>query len=187
MQLLPYQIQLLPNANVACNSLVPHLMLTIGVDSQYGYSLTTDYVTRGASPIGSDLSYMSTYYLADVLANYDAVASLPNLLFLPPSPSFSARLLRSPVYTSVTGLSAEDVDRFAKAHVQRWVEWVQTAQQIEPRLRGAVNMRDDKLREFAFKAAVAEHSFLLGDQDFGYKVAMAATGPTAEAYVGGGS
>jgi hypothetical protein len=75
--------------------------------------------------------------------------------------------------------------------VERWLQWVEGAEKLEARQRGAVNMRDDKLRQFAFRWAVSQYSGLLEglrDSDgLALRLGAASTGPVAEAYVGGGS
>jgi hypothetical protein len=74
----------------------------------------------------------------------------------------------------------------ASAHLDQWVGWLLEAQQVESRQRGAMNGRDDKLREFAFKAAMSDCIEYVGP-DKCVDLAAAWTGPIAEAYVGGGS
>lgn len=49
-----------------------------------------------------------------------------------------------------------------------------------------MNGRDDKIRQFAFLAAVSDYSKLVGVEG-GRILGAAVTGPVAEAYVGGGS
>jgi hypothetical protein len=70
--------------------------------------------------------------------------------------------------------------------VNRFLSWVEKAQPIMARTRGSFNLRDDKLRQYYFKGEVAKNMARLGN-DLGVKVGAANTGPTAEAYVGGGS
>ena len=48
-----------------------------------------------------------------------------------------------------------------------------------------MNSRDDKQRQYAYRAAIDMLTKTLGDG--GKKLAAAYTGPIAEAYVGGGS
>jgi hypothetical protein len=68
----------------------------------------------------------------------------------------------------------------------RFLTWLDAAQPIPARLRGSFNMRDDKLRQFFYRGQVQKQVKLLGD-GLGQTVAVVNTGPTAEAYVGGGS
>ena len=107
---------------------------------------------------------------------------------MPPSQSFSARLLRSPVAISVEGLTIDQIEYYSSNHVTRWLNWIKTATPVEARQRGAINTRDDKLRQYAYKASLFEYARLLpGNKEYTDKIAIASTGPISEAYVGGGS
>lgn len=165
---------------------VPHMLLTITSDSQDVMTVFADYVVRGPTPIGTDNTIVETYYGKEVVAWYDKAVSSSGAVVLPPPFSFSARLLRSPVALSVGGLTAKDATNIANEHVTRWINWVAAATQVEARQRGAMNGRDDKLRQFAFRAALAESSKIVTNS-FATTLAAASTGPIAEAYVGGGS
>ena len=164
--------------------LVPHLILSIG-QSKSGISITSDYVPRGSFPLGSDQTYVDTYYGKESIANYDANIALPGVISLPPNKSFSSRMLNSPLYTSITGLSIDAASSIATKHVDLWLSWMETAAKVDARQRGAINTRDDKLRQYAFRANLAEVSTFV-DKDFATDLAAAHTGPIAEAYVGGG-
>jgi hypothetical protein len=94
--------------------------------------------------------------------------------------------LKSPVALAIEGISFNDATLLANEFADIWINWVKDAKQIEARQRGAMNSRDDKLRQFAYRAAVAESSKLFGS-DFGKRLGAGITGPIAEAYVGGGS
>jgi hypothetical protein len=164
----------------------PHLLLTFGTDSLYnGITIRADFLPRGAVSLGSDQTVLDMHYGKDVLSWYDDAVKQSGGKFLAPSPSFSARLLRSPVELAVAGLSDKSVTDIATAHVTRWLTFVSEAKPNEPRSRGAVNTRDDKQRMFSYQAEVAQCVALVGS-DLGPKLGAARTGPVAEAYVGGG-
>jgi len=164
---------------------LPHMLLTVGKNAAGQHCVTADYIPRGPNAFGADDSYLSQHYGNDVLAWYENAMSAPGAIVLPPPKSFSARLLRSPTHLSVGGLSFDDVVDISHKHVDRWLTWIGEGKESEPRQRGALNGRDDKLRVFAFRAAVAEASEKFG-ADVGKLVGAAITGPVAEAYVGGG-
>jgi outer membrane protein TolC len=89
----------------------------------------------------------------------------------------------------VTGLTAAQAEQIVVAHADRFLGWVATAAAAQPiaaRLRGSFNLRDDKLRQFYYRGQVGKQVAALGP-DLGMTVAAVNTGPTAEAYVGGGS
>ena len=67
----------------------------------------------------------------------------------------------------------------------RWLAWVADGRETEARQRGGINGRDDKLRQFAFRAALHDATDKFGP-DEALAVAAGMTGPVAEAYVGGG-
>lgn len=163
----------------------PHLLLTLGTDSRHkGMSIRADYVARGPTPLGSDQTILDLYYNRDVAAWYDE-ASARGCEVLAPRSTLSARLLRSPFELAIAGLDKRDGEAIASEHVDRWISFVQEASQNEPRQRGAMNTRDDKQRQYAYLAEVAECVAIVG-ADFGPKLGAARTGPVAEAYVGGG-
>ena len=63
---------------------------------------------------------------------------------------------------------------------------------MEARQRGAINTRDDKIRQFIYRATVSEYAGLfakagVSDPDLVSRLGAASTGPISEAYVGGGS
>jgi hypothetical protein len=107
-----------------------------------------DYIARGATPLGSDATYVGNYFSnPDVLAWYSTNTALPGIKPLPPSTSFAARLLQSPVKLALDDVPFSDIERIATEHVTRWLAWIAEAQQVESRQRGAINTRDDKLRQ----------------------------------------
>jgi hypothetical protein len=61
--------------------MVPHLLLTVASDpkSYEGFSVTADYVARGPTPIGSDMTYVEQYYGKDVNDWYNNVMAMPNM------------------------------------------------------------------------------------------------------------
>ena len=165
--------------------MLPHLLLTVGGEASGGHYVVADYVARGPTPLGSDQSYLDTYFAAkDVLDAFDSALKLPGAVPLPPPSSFFSRLLRSPVAVAVGGLSAADANTIATgnvsvvgqcrhwtmsltltciyslysfpAHVTRWLAWLKDAKAVEARQRGAINTRDDKQRQFFYRAAVTE-------------------------------
>lgn len=143
----------------------------------------------GPTPIGTDQTMLDNFYCKEVIDWYDKSAALG--LVLPPPTSFFGRLLQSPVALNVGKLTADNAATIAKSHIDRWIGWVVDKEgkgkQIDARARGGMNGRDDKLRQFAFRASVADYSNILGNAAAGKDVGAAATGPIAEAYVGGGS
>lgn len=76
--------------------------------------------------------------------------------------------------------------QLAIRHTDRWLDWVANAKAVEARQRGAINVRDDKLRQFAFRAHLDAWVGKVGPET-ARKLAAGFTGPLAEAYVGGGS
>ena len=173
------------NAWMGPKFFVPHLLLTIGENNNGKYCVQADYVPRGPNAFGSDDSYVGNYFGNEVLAWYENAYSFDGSTALPPSKSFGARMLRSPVLVAVGGLSLSDATSVAETHVKRWLQWVSEGKESEARQRGALNGRDDKLRQFAFRAAFAEATEKFG-ADLARDVAAGMTGPVAEAYVGGG-
>lgn len=173
---------------------VPHMLLTFGQTVAHGptsslttYSLSADYVTRGATPFGSDPQVLDNYYSKEVIQAWSKAYSLPGACPLAPQEEFSSRILNSPVRMALHNIaSIHDVNALVHGHVDRFLSWITTAQPIMARARGSFNLRDDKLRQFYFKGEVAKNVASLGDK-LGFKVGAANTGPTAEAYVGGGS
>lgn len=179
---------------VGPSSPVPHMTLSLLRDEGTGmYGIISDFIPRGSTPIGNDQRYLDLHYNEEVImSRYRSVAEKPGVLHLPPPLCFSGRLLRSPLHLAVTGLSFEDMSDAAYGHVQQWLAWLDSAEEVQARMRGAMNMRDDRLREFAYRAALNRYMFLLqsegdGNADIARRVAAGSTGPLAEAYVGGGS
>lgn len=167
--------------------MVPHLLLTIASDPSYeGISVTADYMVRGPTPIGTDMTYVELYYGKEVNDWYNSIMDMPNMKHMPPKASFSGRLLQSPVHLSVSGLTLDETTTITTDHVNRWLKWMKEAKGVEPRQRGAINGRDDKQRQFYYKAALADSISLVG-KDFGKTLGICVTGPIAEAYIGGGS
>lgn len=174
---------------------MPHLTLSIGSDKvdssgHLTYSIRTDYIPRGPFPFGSDPSYITSFYQHEVDASV-ATRSTPALNhrnFHSPSSklSFYHRLIQSPAYFSANNLTEELVIDLSTKHVDRWLLYVLEAKPLDTRQKAGYNVRDDKLRQFAFAANLYEYSALFGP-DLGRSMAMAFTGPVAEAYVGGGS
>jgi len=171
---------------------LPHMLLTFGqstdfVSSTTTYSIKADYITRGATPFGSDPQMVENYYGPDVIQAWTTAYSLPGVSPLTPQAEFSSRILNSPAFIAVHQVtSLPEVNALIQDHVYRFLSWVNTAQPIMARARGSFNMRDDKLRQFYFKGEVGKNILRLGE-NLGVKVASANTGPVAEAYVGGGS
>lgn len=162
---------------------VPHMLITFGEDKDGLYHVTADYVPRGATVMGGDPQYLERYYGPDVQSAWQQ--AYQSATALPPVMEFDTRLLQSPAYMSVTGLSASQAEELIRVHIRRFLSFVETAEPIPARLRGSFNMRDDKLRQFFFRGQVKHQVASLGD--LGQTVAAGNTGPTAEAYVGGGS
>ena len=165
---------------------IPNLLMTFGEQASGRYAVTLDYVIRGATPIGSDPQYIETYYGPNVQQAWNMAYSQAGVTALSPSSAFESRVLDSPVKIAVGGLSKDVADALVRGHVDRLLGWVQNAQPVAARLRGSFNLRDDKLRQYYFRGKLAENVAEFGP-DLGKTIAAVQTGPTAEAYVGGGS
>lgn len=166
-------------------SFVPHMMLSVGVNDE-GHCLEADYVPRGQVAFGSDSMYCETYFdNPEVSAWYAEAASKGK--HMAPSESFSGRLLRSPIYIRVGCLSEGDAAALARAHASRWCQWIKDAKPSEARQRGGLNVRDDKLRQYAFRANLVYAKSLTDSEKDARALAAGLTGPLAEAYIGGGS
>jgi len=79
----------------------------------------------------------------------------------------------------------QEVTQFATAHVEGWARASFEAEQVQARQRGAINSRDDKLRQYFFQGSVAQYRVVGGE--LVRKLGAGSTGPLSEAYVGGGS
>lgn len=163
---------------------VPHSLLRIQECDDDTFNLSCDIIPRGATPIGSDPSQLEKYYGDDRIQWYKSAATLATS-FLPPSSSFSKRLIASPINLQIGGLPFSDVERLANEHQDFFLTATQSAQQIPARLRGSFNLRDDKIRQFFYRGEIEELVAEFGD--LGNVIAASQTGPVAEAYVGGGS
>ena len=164
---------------------VPHLCLSIE-KSEGDLSVKADLIVRGTVPIGTG-DYVDRFYGPDVISWYDTSAALGEVLA--PPKSFSARLLQSPVALSVGKLSMDSATQIADELVDKWLKWITDKEgvgaPIDSRQRGAMNSRDDKQRQYAYRSALDALTGMLGGG--GKDIAAAFTGPIAEAYVGGGS
>jgi hypothetical protein len=164
---------------------IPHMLLSFGADDTGStYHVSADYVPRGANQMGSDPQYMQAYYNEQVLDAWTAAAAAGSPLA--PAAEFESRVINSPAKIAVTGLTAARAQEMAVQHTDRFLGWVSEAQPVAARLRGSFNLRDDKLRQFYYRGQVGKQVAALGP-DLGMTVAAVNTGPTAEAYVGGGS
>jgi len=164
----------------------PHMLLTFGKQADGSCFVEADYVARGSTTLDSDPGYVEKYYGPEVIAHWDEANTRSGAFALAPSVEFMERLLYSPARISIGGLSTEDAAAIAERHVNTFLSWLDDAQQVPARSRGSFNLRDDKLRQFFYRAEVVKRCKLLGP-DLGMIVAACNTGPTAEAYVGGGS
>ena len=163
---------------------VPNMLLTFGEDTPGSYSVVADYVARGSTPMGSDPSYIESFYGEDVTSAWTKAYSLGTAL--PPAAEFMGRMLNSPAHVAVTGLTKADAASLVQEHINRFLAWVDAAQPIPARSRGAMNLRDDKLRQFFYQSQLAKCTAEFGP-GMGPTIAAVTNGPTAEAYVGGGS
>lgn len=82
-------------------------------------------MARGPYPLGSDPTYIDKYFSGSSLSQYDSLMTIGKSL--PPSTSFSQRLLRSPLEISVGGLSEEQITEYADKHVSLWLQWISEA------------------------------------------------------------
>jgi len=165
---------------------VPNMLLTFGQRPDGTYAVTADYVIRGATPIGSDPQMMEAYYVPTTIDAWNRAFSSPGACPLGPPLSFDTRLLDSPGKISVCNIGLADADAVVKGHVDTFLGWLEGAQQVPARSRGSFNLRDDKLRQFFYKGQLSKSIAEFGPE-LGPVVAAVNTGPTAEAYVGGGS
>merc|ERR1740124_751733 len=167
---------------------VPHMLLTFGEqaggeESSSGkYAVTADYVVRGATPIGSDPRYLETFYGEDVVAAWTEACALDGAAELADTTkSLAARVSHSPVRFSVGNLAKENAESVASNHLERFLGWIDEAQPIPARLRGSMNLRDDKLRQYFYQGQVQTNTAALGgdgNDDIGRIVAAVNTGPT---------
>ena len=165
----------------------PHMLLSLMVNPFpfQGVGIRADLLARGPTPLGSDQTVVETYYGKEVIAWYDKAVAITGATPLPPLPTFSGRLLRSPVELAIAGLDESAAASLTAEHVERWLQYVLEAKQNEARSRGAINTRDDKQRQYQFRAELFDCTAWVG-ADFGGSLGAARTGPIAEAYVGGG-
>ena len=163
---------------------VPHMLLSFGEEANGQYSVVADYVARGSTPMGSDPPYIESFYGEDVTSAWTKAYQLGKPLA--PSASFESRLLDSPARIAVGGLTKPQADAIVKEHLDRFFVWVDGAKPIPARSRGSMNLRDDKLRQFFYRGQVQLCVSEFGP-GLGPTIAAVNTGPTAEAYVGGGS
>ncbi len=54
-------------------------------------------------------------------------------MILSPSKSFAGRILNSPVHLSVGKLNIQQLADISNEHVDRWIEWIKDAKQVEAR------------------------------------------------------
>lgn len=162
----------------------PHVLLTFGQESGEKYYVKADYIPRGSIPLGSDPQYLESFYGADVQGTWKQAMSQGYPL--PPALEFESRVLDSPLRISQGGLPMDQASAIAKTHLERLYTWVDQAQPVPARSRGSFNLRDDKIRQFFYRGQMNRQRRELGDSA-GAAVAAMNTGPTAEAYVGGGS
>jgi hypothetical protein len=147
-------------------------------------AVAADYVVRGGTPLGSDPQYIDQFYGPPVQQAWNAAYQTGQAMT--PSPAFELRVLDSPAKISVAGLDIATATQLVTEHVDRFLQWLQTAQPVPARSRGSMNLRDDKLRQYFYRGQVTEKVMEFGNEA-GPTLAAVYTGPTAEAYVGGGS
>jgi len=162
----------------------PHCLLTFGEEADGKYYVKADYVPRGATVLGSDPQYLEQYYSADVQETWKQAQN--SGYHLPPTLEFESRMLDSPVRINNGGMAQDQAANIIRTHINRFQSWVSSAQPVPARSRGSFNLRDDKLRQYYFRGQMGCQIRELGD-GIGQTVAAVNTGPTAEAYVGGGS
>mmetsp|Transcript_1383 Transcript_1383/g.1988 ORF Transcript_1383/g.1988 Transcript_1383/m.1988 type:complete len:297 (-) Transcript_1383:434-1324(-) len=166
---------------------VPHMLLKFGhKSSDDTYYVIADYIVRGGTPIGSDPQMLEAYYGLDVASAWTKAMKNDGAYALPPSMQFDSRIISSPAQLAVGGLSKIDADSIAMSHVDRFLSWLDDAKPVMARSRGAFNLRDDKIRQYYYKGEVKKNVEEFGEK-LGPIVGAVNTGPTAEAYVGGGS
>ena len=173
---------------VGPSSFVPHMLLKVLKSADGSFGIEADFVPRGQFAMGSDSTYVEDYYENEAsLAWYADAVTKAKGTHLSPSPSLYGRILRSPMHLAVGGMSENDACACAEAHLDRWMGHMAEAKPSEARQRGGLNVRDDKLRQFAFRAALTDAKTICGSADSARALAAGLTGPQAEAYVGGGS
>lgn len=160
----------------------PHLLLSFGSDKDSIF-IRSDYVNRGPTPLGSDDRVLEKFYNSNVQKWYNSIMVADGVTALKPL-NFGSRLLHnSPVAIAATGLDIDLLTSSCNTFVDTWLDWVTHEEQNNPRTRGGFNLRDDKLRSFAYSAARSEIAPFTND----IGLAGGWTGPISEAYVGGGS
>jgi len=165
---------------------VPNMLLEFGQKPDGTYAVTADYVMRGSTPIGSDPQMMECYYGPSTIDAWNRAYSSAGATPLGPALAFESRLLDSPAKIAVGNIGQADADAVVKNHVDTFLGWLEGAQQVPARSRGSFNLRDDKIRQYFYKGEYNKNVAEFGEQ-LGGVVAAVNTGPTAEAYVGGGS
>jgi hypothetical protein len=147
---------------------VPHFVLSIKKSANGLYHYSADYVYRGSTAVGTDLTYFTSYYdNPDLLRKYNQMHSTASQSYIPDEGNFFGRVLRSPNHLNVIHGSFSDIASYSTQIVEQWVSWIKNATPVETRSRGAMNSRDDKLRQFFFASNLHQAQALLPrDKEF---------------------
>ena len=149
----------------------PHLIWSAWAEEgKETFAIDVDYVVRGPTPIGGDPQMFEKYYSSGT-NDFDGIEYAP-------IESIARKVLVSPIRTARSALTLPQLTEITKIFSSRWLEFVSAADVVPGRSRGAMNNRDDKQRQFFYKHLANSYS---------EEVGRLASGPLAEAYVGGGS
>lgn len=159
---------------VGPTSSVPHFLISIKKNSNGLYQYTADYVHRGPQPVGTDLTYFSTYYdNPDLLKQYNRLHSSATESYIFDEGNFYERVLRSPNYVNIYHGSFDEIASYSISMIDQWINWIKGATPVEMRSRGAMNSRDDKLRQFFYASNLHKAQALLSrDKDFAKLLGM---------------
>lgn len=82
----------------------------------------------------------------------------------------------------------DKVSAWSQAHVESWLGWMETAEEVQRMKRGQMLSRDTGVRRLWVEAAAEGYTNVLGgDKEGGKQLAIAVSGPMQQQYVGQGS
>lgn len=81
--------------------------------------------------------------------------------------------------------AVEKVTAWTQAHVDRWVSWMGSAEELQRMKRGQMLSRDTGVRRLWVEAGAEAFATMLGgDKEGGKQLAIAVSGPQQQQYVG---
>lgn len=163
---------------------VPHMTLCLTSTPTGKCTITADYIAR--ADLTNCMDFIREEYYGPAVQEWWAKGAAAGAPLSPPA-AWQGRLISSPACLSVELDNAQTAAALAEEHVARWLSWLEGAQPIIARQRGAMNSRDDSIRRFVFATYATTMAGLVGDAAAGQKLAAAVSGPVSEAYVGGAS